>query len=163
MEMCKLHDMGASGPKFTWRGGIYHGGQRIYERLDRVIGNEDWKLLFPDSYVKVLTRVGFSDHHPIMVVLSNNSIDDRGKQFRFENAWMVDHKYEDRLKGFWKAGDDILSNLNRIKREAQDWKECTINHVQRTKKRLLARLSGIQESIQSRHDSRGLIRLEKKL
>ncbi|MCH97464.1 endonuclease/exonuclease/phosphatase family protein, partial [Trifolium medium] len=32
-----LIDMGAMGPKFTWRGPIYHGGQRIYERLDRGI------------------------------------------------------------------------------------------------------------------------------
>ncbi|CAL5205556.1 unnamed protein product [Lathyrus oleraceus] len=32
IEECKFHDLGASGPKFTWRGLVFHGGQRIYER-----------------------------------------------------------------------------------------------------------------------------------
>lgn len=38
--------------------------------------------------VKVLTRVSFSDHHPIMIALSNNFHADGGKQFRFESAWV---------------------------------------------------------------------------
>ncbi|XP_058726319.1 uncharacterized protein LOC131597652 [Vicia villosa] len=36
-EECNLSDMGSSGPKFTWRGGIYRRGQRIFERLDRYL------------------------------------------------------------------------------------------------------------------------------
>lgn len=30
----KLMDLGSFIPKFTWRGPIYHRGQRIYEKLD---------------------------------------------------------------------------------------------------------------------------------
>ncbi|MCH80961.1 hypothetical protein A2U01_0001739, partial [Trifolium medium] len=67
ISACNLLDLGAMGPKFTWRGPIYHGGQRIYERLDRALCNEKWRLSFPDGYVKVLTRVSFSDHHPILI------------------------------------------------------------------------------------------------
>ncbi|XP_058746367.1 uncharacterized protein LOC131619271 [Vicia villosa] len=155
MEGCKLHDMGVSGPQFTWRGGMYHGGQRIYERLDRVIGNEDWKFMFPDSYIKVLTRVSFSDHHPIMLALSNTFQVDRGRQFRFESAWLVDHNYDSRVKGFWRNGDDIISNLKRIQCDVQEWKLWNVNHVQNTKKRLMARLNGIQERMQKRHDVQG--------
>lgn len=66
-------------------------------------------------------------------------------------------------KGFWQHGDDILSNLKRIKCDVQEWKMLNVNHVQRTKKRLMARLCGIQESVQSRYDVRRLMRLEKKL
>jgi hypothetical protein len=39
MDMCHLMDLGAIGSKFTWRGPIYHGGQRIFERLDRALSN----------------------------------------------------------------------------------------------------------------------------
>jgi hypothetical protein len=37
INACNLLDLGAMGHKFTWRGPIYHGGQRIYERLDRAL------------------------------------------------------------------------------------------------------------------------------
>lgn len=57
-----------SRPKFTWRGPIYHGGQRIYEKLDRVLCNEEWHMDFSESHEKVLTRVAFSDHHPILIM-----------------------------------------------------------------------------------------------
>lgn len=86
----------------------------IYERLDRAIGNEDWKILFPDSYIKVLTRVSFSDHHPIMIDLSNYSHIDGRRKFIFESACMMDHNHLNRVKGFWRNGNDIFSNLKRI-------------------------------------------------
>ncbi|XP_058783395.1 uncharacterized protein LOC131658074 [Vicia villosa] len=123
MKECKLYDMGSSGPKFTWRGGMYHGGQRIYERLDRALGNEEWKLLLPDSFVKVLPRVNFSDQHPIMVSLNRDYYVNGGRQFRFESAWLVEHDYTSRVKGLWKNGEDIMSNLDRIKCDAKEWKK----------------------------------------
>ncbi|XP_058762932.1 uncharacterized protein LOC131636306 [Vicia villosa] len=162
MEDCKLYDMGSSGPKFTWRGGIYHGGHRIYERLDRAIGNEEWKLLFPDSFIKVLPRVNFSDHHPILIALNRDYYDNGGRQFRFKSAWLMENNYADRVRGFWRHGEDIMSNLNKIKSDAKEWKQWSVNNVQRAKKRILARLKGIQESIHIRNDVRGLTRLEKK-
>lgn len=51
---CNLMDLGSHGPKYTWGGPIYHGSQRIYEKLDRALCNEDWRLNFPDASVKVL-------------------------------------------------------------------------------------------------------------
>lgn len=66
MDMCHLMDLGAIGSKFTWRGPIYHGGQRIFERLDRALSNGKWRLEFPDGYVKFLASLDFSDHHPIL-------------------------------------------------------------------------------------------------
>lgn len=41
INMCKLIDLGSIDPKFTWRGPIYHGGQRIYEKLDRAMCNDE--------------------------------------------------------------------------------------------------------------------------
>ncbi|WJX12066.1 hypothetical protein P8452_02605 [Trifolium repens] len=67
IDACSLMDIGVMGPKFTWRGPLYHGGQRIYERLDRALCNSNWRLQFPDGYLKVLTRLDFSDHHHILI------------------------------------------------------------------------------------------------
>lgn len=41
IEACNLSDLGAMGLRFTWRGPIYQGGQRIFERLDRAVSNEE--------------------------------------------------------------------------------------------------------------------------
>ncbi|GAU26402.1 hypothetical protein TSUD_278470 [Trifolium subterraneum] len=102
MNACQLLDMGAMGPKFTWRGPIYHGGQRIFERLDRALCNENWRLVFPDGYVKVLTRVEFSDHHPILISPKEAPFIRAPRQFRFESAWLLDNTYNSMLNASWK-------------------------------------------------------------
>lgn len=56
----KLMDLGFTGHKFTLRGPIYHGSERIYERLDKALCNDHWRIQFPESLVKVLTRLEFS-------------------------------------------------------------------------------------------------------
>jgi hypothetical protein len=93
IEACSLIDLGAMGPKFTWRGPIYHGGQRIYERLDRALCNDHWRLLFPDAFVKVLTRLEYSDHHPIIISPRDAPHPVAQRQFRFESAWLMDDTY----------------------------------------------------------------------
>lgn len=44
INACKLLDL--IGIKFTRRDPIYHGGQRIYEKLGRALSNEDWRMEF---------------------------------------------------------------------------------------------------------------------
>ncbi|XP_058775555.1 uncharacterized protein LOC131649818 [Vicia villosa] len=163
MEACNLYDLGAMGPRFTWRGPIYQGGQRIFERLDRVISNERWRLLYTDAQVKVLTRFDFLDHHPIMVTLNYRNQERVPKPFRFESAWMLESNYMDRLKGYWNDKAEFVQNLKKIEDDAQDWKICSLNHVQQVKRGIAFRLRGIQKNIHDRRNIAGLMRLEKKL
>jgi hypothetical protein len=52
IDACQLMDLGAIGSKFTWRGPTYHGGQRIFERLDRALSNDSRWLEFPDGLLE---------------------------------------------------------------------------------------------------------------
>ncbi|KAI9078773.1 hypothetical protein K1719_039231 [Acacia pycnantha] len=61
---CRLVDLGAIGPRMTWKGPRIAGCSRLYERLDRALSNSSFIKQFPDSYVKVLPRTEFSDHNP---------------------------------------------------------------------------------------------------
>ncbi|XP_058782174.1 uncharacterized protein LOC131656479 [Vicia villosa] len=97
LQMCKLTDLEARGPKFTWRGPVFHGGQRIYEKLDRAVSNDEWRLLFPEAFVKVLMRVEFSDHHPIIINLKEDKHVKYHRPFRFENAWLLNETYDSML------------------------------------------------------------------
>jgi exonuclease III len=76
------------GPKFTWRGALVDGHDRIFERLDRAMSNDEWRITFPEAIVKVLPRIKFSDHHPIIVMLQGVQPSSRKSKFRFEKAWM---------------------------------------------------------------------------
>ncbi|XP_058753528.1 uncharacterized protein LOC131626710 [Vicia villosa] len=138
-------------------------GLRIYERLDRSIGNEEWRLMFTDAQVKVLTRVDFSDHHPIMIALAGNNYERIPKLFRFESAWVVENNYVDRLKGYWNINDSLIKNLKRIEEDAVEWKRCSVQHVNKVKRGIMARLQGIQRGIQNNKNTSGLLRLEEKL
>lgn len=39
LRQCNLSDLGAIGPKFTWRGPRLRDGRRLFERLDRAVVN----------------------------------------------------------------------------------------------------------------------------
>ncbi|MCI32166.1 hypothetical protein A2U01_0053378, partial [Trifolium medium] len=67
INSCHLLDLGYVGTKFTWRGPLYHGGGRIFERLDRALCNDVWRLEFSKAFVRTLPRLEFSDHHPILI------------------------------------------------------------------------------------------------
>lgn len=163
MKECNLTNIKTKGPYFTWRGPIYHGGQRIYKRLYRAMNNEAWRLMFTEAQVKVLTRVEFSDHHPIMIILHSSKYEKYQKPFRFESAWMVKHNYLKTLKGYWKQNEGLPHNLKCIELDATEWKNWSVNHVQRMKRGIMTRLHGIKCKIKGRYNNTGLIKLEKKL
>jgi hypothetical protein len=57
IQSCGLIDSGSVVPKFTWRGQECRGYGRVFERLDRGLGNQILRLKFPDMYIKVLLQI----------------------------------------------------------------------------------------------------------
>ncbi|XP_058778740.1 uncharacterized protein LOC131652797 [Vicia villosa] len=162
-DICKVSDMEAKGPTFTWRSPIFRGGQRIYEKLDRALSNDDWKLMFPDSFVKVLMRVEFSDHHPILICLKEDTRNVYEKKFRFENAWLTNETYDSMLKDSWNTGDSIGNNLKRVVEGIDKWKFANFDKVKDQKRELIRRLEGVQRNLQMRDNVGGMRRLEYQL
>ncbi|GAU51239.1 hypothetical protein TSUD_129860 [Trifolium subterraneum] len=129
IDACNLIDMGAMGPKFTWRGPIFHGGQRIFERLDLALCNDQWRLKFPDGFVKVLTRLDYSDHHPILISSLHVPHSVAERQFRFESAWLLEDKYNNMLQQSWIKDGAIISNLHTVMTNIKVWKLQTMDQV----------------------------------
>ncbi|PNY12420.1 ribonuclease H [Trifolium pratense] len=163
IDACSLIDIGAMGPKFTWRGPKYHGGQRIYERLDRALCNGQWRLLFPDGYVKVLTRLEFSDHHPILISPKEVPHPSAPRQFKFESAWLLEEEYDSMLRQCWNSDSTVIENLTNAEREIKAWRFHSIDDVLYKKRELMARIKGTQRRLQTGPYNRGLKRLEQKL
>lgn len=64
MDMWKLFDLGFSGPYFALSNKM-KGLTHVKERLDKAIGNIEWRLRFPEGSFSTLT-VGGSDHSLIL-------------------------------------------------------------------------------------------------
>lgn len=54
-----LLDLSEIDSRFTWRGPICNGGQRIWKILNWALCNDSWRINFQDGYVKVLTWMDF--------------------------------------------------------------------------------------------------------
>ena len=78
-------DMGFVGNKFTWNKNIARG-VTVWERLDRVVANDDWASLFPASKVYHL-ECGCSDHKPIIIHPLGIPIRHQ-KPWRFKQVWL---------------------------------------------------------------------------
>ncbi|QHO53738.1 Endonuclease/exonuclease/phosphatase family protein [Arachis hypogaea] len=83
IDDCKLLDLGYVGQRFTWKGGVRGDLDRVFKRLDRALGNVQWRTLFPDVRIEVLPCL-HSDHHPLIVRFIPDRMDRGNKPFRFE-------------------------------------------------------------------------------
>lgn len=63
ISSCALYELRFTGSSFTWWNGRIEDAF-IFERLDRVFGNNEFMSLLPDSEVHHLIRQG-SDHTPL--------------------------------------------------------------------------------------------------
>ncbi|KAK2427531.1 hypothetical protein QL285_026105 [Trifolium repens] len=163
INSCNLLDLGFVGSKFTWRGPIFHGGMRIFERLDRALCNDIWRLEFPEAFVKTLPRLDFSDHHPILICPFGNDPVHVARKFRFESAWQLNDTYNNMLSTCWSDNEHVVTNLQNLQTRIKEWKFNTIDDIVRKKKRLAARIGGDQARIYARNYNYGLKRLEQKL
>lgn len=144
IHSCKLIDLGATGPKFTWKGPQFNGLQRVYERLDRALCNDYWRLQFESAGVKNLPRVNFSDHHPILITLHEESNREYIRPFRFECAWLLHSNFKENLKASWKSEESLSSNISKLKESLGSWRKEIFGSIQANKRKLLARICGIQ-------------------
>ncbi|KAB2606206.1 hypothetical protein D8674_005923 [Pyrus ussuriensis x Pyrus communis] len=97
LSSSQLMDLGFNGPTFTWRG--LRKEDWVEERLDRVMANEKWQQLWPNSHVMHETVLA-SDHCPI--VLSSISDGQKGrKMFRFEAFWVSKEECKKLVEMCW--------------------------------------------------------------
>lgn len=71
---------------------------------------------------KVISRVDFSDHHPILIYLLGLTQDDRLNKFHFECAWVTHSNYKEFLDSMWNGGASIIKNVAKLESGLCVWK-----------------------------------------
>ena len=158
----ELVDLGFLGPRFTWmtRRGI---GEEIWERLDRALCSMDWRVKFGEGFVRHLPRV-MSDHCPILIQLHSNHIPKtHGKPFRFEAMWLKHKDFADLIHDNWSCnGASVAERIQHLTGILKDWNKVKFGNIFYIKRKLLARIQGIQCHL-SVKPSHSLAKLEERL
>ncbi|CAL1375682.1 unnamed protein product [Linum trigynum] len=161
MDAAKLLDLGFSGPRFTWFRGTTDCTHKA-GRIDRSLCNSNWNLAFPDSSVHHLPRL-HSDHLPILTSSSTlSNPHSTNKPFRFEAAWVLHNQFVDFFVDSWKNDLELHQALKDISPKLQHWNKAVFGIIYQRKKRLLARILGVQTRLASAFNQ-GLVKLQAKL
>lgn len=155
-----LIDLGFVGTRFTWMRGVNSDSFKG-TRLDRALGNIEWKLRFPEARVEHLQMIT-SDHTPLLLNTNPAPRESGPKKFRFNLAWATHQGFQPLVRQNWNAATDLESNKAQMAKALTSWNNSTFGNIFHRKKRLLARLKGIQTSIAQQYRS-DLIKLERKL
>ncbi|KAB2601993.1 hypothetical protein D8674_002998 [Pyrus ussuriensis x Pyrus communis] len=116
LSSSQLMDLGYNGPAFTWRG--MRKKDWVEERLDRVMANEKWQQLWPNSQVMHETVLA-SDHCPVFLI-SNIEGQKGRKMFRFEAYWVSEEECKNLVAKCW----DRRHNGNPVKRWVSSLNDC---------------------------------------
>ncbi|CAM8993343.1 unnamed protein product [Rhodiola kirilowii] len=115
---CEFSDLDASGHFFTWSNKNSIPDRRIWCKLDRAMGNEEWIKAHPNASA-VFLPPGISDHSPVMVSWG----EERRKKssFRYCNFWEDLEGYQDKVSQCWNSSWEC-KNLFNVQRKLKAMK-----------------------------------------
>ncbi|XP_074278315.1 uncharacterized protein LOC141601908 [Silene latifolia] len=98
VSICGMEDIPATGAMFTWSN-KQEVNDRVYSRLDRAMGNQEWL----DDYATSLAHFhpeGLFDHCPCTIVDRNADIGGK-KNFKYFNMWGLAPSFKDSITMAW--------------------------------------------------------------
>jgi hypothetical protein len=119
--------------------------------------------MFPEAIVKVLPRIEFSDHHPIIIMLQGIPPVVQRSKFRFEKAWMYHPNYTELIKQHWNKRSVFPERISNMTDEFVKWKRDVFGSINKRKADLMARINGIQRKQHVDRNNKFLERLERNL
>ena len=157
LDYCLMVDMRFVRPRFTWTN-RRNVCALVQERIDRFFANPNWYALHPDARFTHLTRC-VSDHCPVLLETNPSSSVFLPRPFKFQSFWLSDLSFPGIFMEAWGRASPLRESIGNFSRKALYWNKNHFGNIFGKKKRLLARLNGIQPI----HHSHSLLELEKVL
>ncbi|WMV22602.1 hypothetical protein MTR67_015987 [Solanum verrucosum] len=128
-----------SGGSYTWRRGQNHS---CATRIDRFLFSSQWVESFSKISQSVLPQLG-SDHNPIL--LSCGDWKHRKSYFKFENWWLKEEGFIDKVKEWWSSfnatgrpDSQLASKLSQLKVKLKEWSKANKNNWKERKDLILS-------------------------
>jgi hypothetical protein len=99
----ELREMALNGGKYTWSNN--HVDPTL-EKLDRILMNDKWEIIFPLSNVRKIPRY-MSDHNPMLLGTETGKIR-KTKGFCFETSWIKHANFLLKMKEIWE--EQVVTN-----------------------------------------------------
>ncbi|XP_030941490.1 uncharacterized protein LOC115966387 [Quercus lobata] len=160
LDRCNMIDLGFSGSRFTGTN-CRDAPVLIQERIDRFFVNPDWCTLYPEAKVSHLTRC-HSDHCPVLLETRPFKWSRPIGPFKFQSFWLSDPSFPRVVQQAWSQGHHLQDAITRFSRDATNWNKVHFGNIFAKKRRVMARLDGIQRSLAFR-PSHSLVNLERQL
>ncbi|XP_074299214.1 uncharacterized protein LOC141630267 [Silene latifolia] len=115
VSLCCVEDLQAIGAMFTWTN-KQNPVDRVYSRLDRVMGNNEWMLEYGD-YLAHFHPEGVFDHCPCTIVNKKADMGGR-KSFKYFNMWGKSELFIPCVKKIWcqvYQGTKMFSIVKKLK------------------------------------------------
>lgn len=144
-----MSDLGFSGPKFTWTN-KRDVDDLIQCRLDRCWANPGWNNFFDEANVTHLARVN-SDYCPLLLKLKPSKRKDQCNLFKFQSIWLSHNDFPDIVREAQSRQEvNLVDAKSMFVTKAKEWNREIFGNVFAKKKRLMARLVGIQKAMANR-------------
>jgi len=112
VQRCKLLDLAAHGPQFTWTNKREEG--LISKKLDRALTNDHWLSSFPQSY-SVFEGGGCSDHLRCRIQL-RSALTRPKRPFKFVNAVAELEGFKLLMEDHWQNTEPIFLSTSSMYR-----------------------------------------------
>ena len=154
----QLMEVEFSGALHTWaRGNSTETRQSA--RLDRALCNVNWSMRFERAKMRHLPAIQ-SDHCPLFI--SPNGfvpLQELHRPFKFQATWLTHENFQEFVREKWDSTTSLVPALDKLATELKVWNRDIFGNIFQQKKRLLARIAGVQKAL-STNKNHGLIKLE---
>ena len=123
--------------------------------------NPEWCIIFPEARVTHLIRCHY-DHCPILLESNPSNSIRLPRPFRFQICWITDLELPRVVSQAWDWSNHQREAISNFEKDAVSWNKNHFGNVFGKKRRLMARLPGIQKEMVVRPTA-SLIDLEKQL
>ncbi|XP_029143947.1 uncharacterized protein [Arachis hypogaea] len=151
LDSCGLFDLTTFGRRFTWFCKI-QGYKEITKRLDRACCTTEWRLLFPEAFLEVLSRF-HSDHCPLLIRCQGVPIKKGNRPFRFQAAWATHPNYKAIVQKSWDSTDfGIHRKLLGVQEASLEFNSTVFGNIFIKKRELESYLNRIQRKMEADDD-----------
>ena len=169
LKWCGFFELASSGPNCTWTNKSWNWSKHIKEKLDRAFCNNEWQFLFPRAHGLTLLRMHL-DHYPINVPIEGWNTQKPHYTFISQSMWLTHASFRPTIDCCWNSHNPYVmesqnfttifySKIHHMQSYLTRWNSETFGEIGRNKKRLRARILGIQKTLCTKH-SRFLLSLE---
>ena len=160
LDRCNMINMGFFGPRYTWTN-KRDINNLILERIDRFFMNLNWCTLYPNAKVTHLPKC-HSDHCPVLMEAFPAQTVKLTRPFHFQSFWLTDMTFPKVVTKSWSQNRGLGDSIDTFTRDAALWNKNSFGNIHAKKKRVIARLYGVQRNLAAR-SSASLIELENNL